>query len=221
MLTKSGWITALIIAILIISSGLEVYLIYPISFLLLGSLASRLNPNNEDNSGRTSLQVIANSGVAGILAFTSLLTQNQFIPIAFVISFSVALSDTFSSEFGKRFGGTPINICSLKPIQKGLSGGNSFTGTIAGFLGSLCVSTVYFLHKQDVQIALTILIFGFAGMFIDSVIGSVFQAKYSKDKHIVETGSRDNLKSGFHFIDNNMTNFLSILITVLIYLVLL
>lgn len=219
MLTRSGWITALIIALLMVVSGLKVYLIYPLSFLILGSIVSKINPNNKDNSGRTAVQVIANSGVAGILAFVYLLTQNQILPIAFIISFSVALSDTFSSEFGKRYGGMPISICSLKPIQKGLSGGISFSGTAAGLLGSLCISTVYLLHKQDVQNTITILMFGFSGMLIDSMIGCAFQAKYRKGKNIVETGNRDKLNSGFHIIDNNMTNFLSILITVLVYLV--
>ncbi|MFT6782661.1 MAG: putative membrane protein [Saprospiraceae bacterium] len=62
--------------------------------------------------------------------------------------------------------------------------------------------------------------FGFGGMLIDSMIGCAFQAKYVNQENVVETGIRDHLKSGFHFIDNNMTNFLSILITVLVYLVL-
>ena len=220
MLTRSGWITACIIAFLIIGSGLGAYLIYPISFLLSGSLVSRLNPKNGDNSGRSAKQVIANSGVAGILAFAFLLTHNQLLPLAFVISFSVALSDTFSSEFGKRYGGIPRNICSLKPIQKGLSGGITIIGTLAGLLGSTCVSIIYFLHIHEFQNSLIILTLGFAGMLIDSFIGCAFQAKYKNDKNIEEIGSRKNLNRGFYLIDNNMTNFLSILITVLFFLAL-
>jgi uncharacterized protein (TIGR00297 family) len=218
MLTRSGWISACLIAFLIIGSGLQVYLIYPISFLLLGSLATRLNPKNKDNSGRSAKQVFANSGVASILAIVFIFTGNQSLPLAFVISFSVALSDTFSSEFGKRFGGPPRNICSLKPIQKGLSGGITFIGTFAGLFGSFCVSIIYYFHTQEIQNCVTISVFGFAGMLIDSLIGCAFQAKYKFDTKIEEIGSRNNLDSGFHFIDNNMTNFLSILITVLLFL---
>ena len=220
MLTKSGWLTATIIALLIFVSGLKIYLIYPVSFLILGSFVSKLNPKNEDNSGRSSIQVIANSGVAGFLCILYYLTHDPLLQIAFVISFSVALSDTFSSEIGKKYGGKPLSLCRLKPIQKGLSGGVTLIGTLAGLLGSLCVSSIYFLHKQDVQNALIILMFGFGGMLIDSLIGCAFQAKYGSNGNEVETGSRDNLNSGIHFIDNNMTNLLSILITVAIYLVL-
>ncbi|MFT4536863.1 MAG: putative membrane protein, partial [Saprospiraceae bacterium] len=105
MLTKSGWFTATAIALLIIASGLTVYLIYPFAFLILGSLVSKLNPKNEDNSGRTSMQVIANSGIAGLISFLYLLTQDPIFLVAFVVSFSVAFSDTFSSEIGKKYGG--------------------------------------------------------------------------------------------------------------------
>ncbi|MFT4536314.1 MAG: hypothetical protein ACI9P5_003690, partial [Saprospiraceae bacterium] len=157
---------------------------------------------------------------AGLISFLYLLTQDPIFLVAFVVSFSVAFSDTFSSEIGKKYGGHPVSVCSLKPIQKGLSGGITLIGTFAGLIGSLCVSCVYFLHQHDLNNTLIILMFGFGGMLIDSMIGCAFQAKYVNQENVVETGIRDHLKSGFHFIDNNMTNFLSILITVLVYLVL-
>ncbi|MGK0316773.1 MAG: hypothetical protein ACI86M_003008 [Saprospiraceae bacterium] len=218
MLTKYGWITAITIALLIIASGLNVYLIYPVSFLILGSLASKMNLKNEDNKGRTVAQVLANSGVAGILVIIYLMTQNEFLLIAFVISFSVALSDTFSSEIGKRFGKIPISICTLKPIQRGLSGGISLTGTLGGVFGSLCISTIYYSHKYDLQNTAIVFVLGIIGMLIDSVIGCSIQAKFSNGQIVTETGKRDNLIKGYFIIDNNMTNFLSILITILIYL---
>jgi len=219
MLTRSGWISAFFIALIIILSGLGVYLIYPITFLIFGSLISRLNPKNSDNHGRNSFQVIANAGVAGILAFLYLLSPDPIFPIALAISFSVALSDTFSSEIGKRYGGTPYNICRFSSMQIGLSGGISILGTLGGLLGSILISTIFFLHQYDFKNAILVLIFGFLGMLIDSVIGCSLQAKYKEGELILETGNRVNLIGGFHFINNNVTNFLSILITVVIYLV--
>lgn len=218
MLTKLGWFTAIIIAVLFWMSGLEYYLVYPIAYLLLGSLVSKLNPHNDDNKGRNTSQVLANAGVAAILAFAYLIEEKQLYIVAIIISFSVALSDTFSSEIGKRYGRQTYDICSFNKSPKGLSGGVSGVGTLAGFIGSILISSMYYLHTYDIHTTLLISVLGFAGMLIDSVIGCAFQAKYMMDGQIKETGSRKYIVKGYYWIDNNMTNFMSIAITVMIYL---
>ncbi len=220
MLTKIGWISGILIATLIILSGLDIYLVYPILFLILGSLISRLNPKNKDNTGRNAIQVVANAGVAGILAIIHFLNPSSLLPVALVISFSIALADTFSSEIGKKYGGTPYSICSLRPTKNGLSGGISVIGTLGGLLGSLLISSSYYLLQHDLQNTIVVLTFGFLGMIVDSIIGCTLQAKYKEGILIRETGNKTDLINGYHFIGNNATNFLSILITVMSYLIL-
>ena len=217
MLTIYGWISTITIAALILFSGLAEYIIYPISFLLLGSLISKLNPDNSDNSGRSAKQVIANAGISAVIAILYYFTHDEGCKVLFVLSWSVAMSDTFSSEVGKRFGGKTIDILTFTPIIKGLSGGVSFLGSIGGFIGSSIVGSIYFIHTNDFKSSIYIISIGFLGIIIDSIIGSKLQAKYQIDGIIIEHGSRPNLISGYWHIDNCMTNFLSIGVTILLF----
>ena len=137
----------------------------------------------------------------------------------FVISWSVAMSDTFSSEIGKRYGGRTIDIRTRSQITKGLSGGISLIGSLGGFLGSLIVAIQYYLHIGIFKSSIYILFFGFFGMIIDSLIGSKFQAKYQSNDTIKEEGQKSNLISGYAAIDNCMTNFLSIAATVILFFI--
>lgn len=219
MLTIYGWISAVAIALLILFSGLHEYIIYPISFLLFGSLISKLNPDNGDNEGRSARQVIANAGVSAIIGFVYFFTQYDVCRDLFVLSWSVAMSDTFSSEIGKRYGGKPIDILTFSTITKGLSGGISLIGSIGGFIGGLVIAATYYIHACSFETSLNILTFGFLGMIIDSIIGSTLQAKYQIDGIIREYGLKSNLTSGYRFIDNCMTNFISIAVTVMLFMI--
>jgi len=217
MLSNKGWIVTFLIASLIVFSGLMSYLLFPLAFLILGSLMSKLNPKNEDNAGRNHIQVFANAGVAGVIAILYYFHPIDLFTYAFVISFSVALSDTFSSEIGKRFGGQPIDIITFTSIPKGISGGITLFGSLGGALGSAIMAIIYFLFQGAPIFTIYVFTFGFLGMIIDSILGSLVQAKYQIESQISEKGNKTQLISGFHSIDNNAVNFLSIFITVLIF----
>jgi len=217
MLSIKGWLVTFIIAGIIILSGLMSYLLFPIAFLILGSFISKLNPKNEDNTGRNHTQVLANAGVAAMLSIFYYFHSIDFFEYAFVISFSVALSDTFSSEIGKRFGGQPIDITTFDAASKGLSGGITLLGTLGGVAGSAIMAFIYFVFRGELIFCVYIFSFGFLGMIIDSLIGSLFQAKYKLNNQILEKGNRSQLIRGIHGLDNNVVNFLSIFLTVLIF----
>jgi uncharacterized protein (TIGR00297 family) len=219
MLTTKGWACTFIIAIIIVLVGLSSFLIYPISFLLLGSIVSKLNPNNSDNSGRDSKQVLANAGVPTIVAIIYFFTQYEICRELFVLCWSVALSDTFSSEIGKRYGGLTIDILTFSSIPKGLSGGISTIGSLGGLIGSMVIGCLYYIQANDLKKSILVILFGFLGMFVDSLIGSRFQAKYSIEGNVIESGHKSNLISGYSVIDNCVTNFLSIAVMVILYLI--
>lgn len=107
------------------------------------------------------------------------------IPLAVL---ATANSDTWASEIGRYFKGRTYDIARFRRVEPGLSGGISFSGTLAGGFGAALIAAFAFLISRDWISGLIVYgfiwIFGFAGMLIDSVLGALFQPKY---KH-PETG---------------------------------
>ena len=98
--------------------------------------------------------------------------------ILMYISICISMADTFSSEFGMKFGGQPWDIIRFKRINQGLSGGISLAGTIASFLGAGIISICYFYIHSDGFLTFSILLSGVLGSLVDSVLGSLFQPNF-------------------------------------------
>lgn len=214
--TRKNWFTLPasisigIIALIIVIKQAILLLIFPFLFASIGSLISA--KDSSQKKGRNIKQVLANAAPALLIL---LFVQDQILARNMVILvFAVALSDTMSSELGKKWGGTTFDFCSMKKMKPGLSGGISWQGTLAGFFGSLIIATATLIYNMSSTLFLTILIFGFLGMLIDSVIGSIAQGKYLVGETLQETGSRDELVRGLHWLNNEVTNFISIVVAV-------
>jgi len=202
--------TTLIALIICYKLGLAI-LIFPFLFVLIGSLISNRGQAPKDKSARSAKQVLANAGVAQIyvLAFHD---PQKSTPL-FIIVFAIALADTMSSEIGKKFNGQTYDICNFKKLEVGLSGGVSLAGSLAGLAGSFIIALAALLYSTDFRFILFVGGIGFLGMLVDSFIGSIAQGKYLVDNKLTEVGSKENLVKGFHFFDNDLTNFISILLT--------
>jgi uncharacterized protein (TIGR00297 family) len=192
-------------------------LLFPVFFLLTGSLASKLNEKAPDGTGRTSLQVLANGGPGMLVALFALWDAERAL-CAYALVFAVAQSDTLSSEIGKYFRGPTVDILRGRAIAPGLSGGISVAGTLAGLLGSALVAALAVgWYAYEMYMGLVIMCLGFVGMLIDSVYGSALQAKYSSTDRLTERGDRARLVRGLHWCNNDVVNVLSILTTLAIY----
>ncbi len=209
--------TAIIAVFFVVKLGLGI-LLYPFIFALIGSILSTKKQSLKEKNGRTSKQVLANSIVALIVV---ILIPNKEIAIPLVIFvFSIALADTMSSEIGKKYRGINYDIVSFRQINHGLSGGISLAGTLAGLVGSCLMALAAMLYSLNLYFGIYVCIIGFLGMLLDSIIGSLAQGKYLIDNQVKEYGPKENLVKGLHFFDNEMTNFISILLTILtVYLV--
>jgi len=192
----------------------DIYLLtFPFLFALIGSIISTKDAHKEEN-GRTTIQVLANAGPAILLL---LLVKDQILARNLLITvFAIALADTMSSELGKKWNGATFDMCSMKKMKPGLSGGISIEGSLAGLLGSFIMAVAAFIYDIPFKLFITILVIGFIGMLIDSYLGSVAQGKYLKGDKITESGKREELISGFHWLNNELVNLLSIMITIAI-----
>lgn len=153
----------------------------------------------ETNKGRrTAFQVLANAGVPAVLAILALLyPSNQLMwEVMLASSFAAATSDTVSSELGNTYGKNYYNIITRKKDLKGENGVVSMEGTLAGLAGSTIISLIYAACYGFSAYVFLILIAGFIGNIVDSILGATLERAY--------------------ILNNNMVNFLNTLFAALI-----
>jgi uncharacterized protein (TIGR00297 family) len=194
-------------------------LVFPVVFLALGSLSAKLNPKDKEVHGRNAIQVFANGGMGMLVALLVPVLPHSTILFAFVVVFTTANADTLSSEIGKYFGHATFDIAKWRAVPPGLSGGVSVAGTAAGALGSAIIAGLaYCMGWLNETNAIAAAVLGFSGMLLDSVLGSLIQAKYSIDGTIVESGDAKSLVSGWHSVNNDGVNLISIAVAVVVAL---
>jgi uncharacterized protein (TIGR00297 family) len=170
-----------------------------VTFFLLGSFATSLFITKkqglgiaEHNSGqRTTGQVIANGGVAAILAAIAWY-KPLYAPLLQLMmagSLASATADTLSSELGSVYGRKFYDILSFKKSNPGPDGVVSLEGTLIGIAGSILIAFVYAIGFGLNYYACFIVIAGGLGNLMDSFLGATLERK--------------------HFIENNTVNFLN------------
>lgn len=180
-LDKKGIICAYILGVLVFFADIKAYIVL-LLFFVAETVAETIL-NKRDNEKRSFLQVLANFCFPLIsLILIIVLRKNSFF-VLFSALLAEVMSDTLASTTGTKYAKKVFSVVGFKPIEKGVSGGISCIGTVAGFLGSLFVAVVYsltsFIFRQQTSVSdfLFITAVGFFGMITDSVIGAVFQKK--------------------------------------------
>lgn len=232
-LTLDGSAAMLVLALLLFGLGGVKWTLPILFFFISSSLFSKLKKNiavhgnsksKTKSESRNYMQVISNGGIGAVLVLINFFTQSELWFYIFVIIVAVACADTWATEFGTRFGKNTISIISFKRIQAGISGGISFAGTVAAFAGSYSVALISSYFIYDARIIFVVVMFGFFGSIIDSILGATIQAKYEcmncnlvveKKMHCDSNGK---LLSGFHSVNNDSVNFLSGFISAIIFL---
>jgi len=223
-LSREGSVLAGIIALVYLSSPFPEALIPGIIFFTLGSILSKIPGGGSKEESRSAMQVFSNGGPALISICIYFTTSENAWFLASIVSFSVALSDTTSSEIGMRFSSKTFDIIGLRNLKKGASGGISFIGLCAGVLAALflALSTAVFISLTQNQIWL-IACLGFGGNLLDSLIGSLAQSKYFQNSTSLwsdEKTELNQMQAGFSWFDNNLTNLISISsLTILSYFI--
>ncbi len=188
-------------------------------FFILGSAVSKITNDKKrkveslhDHTGpRNWVQVLSNSLPACILAWLGYIYSDMnFLPLLAFAVFSAAASDTFSSEIGMMSNGKVFNILTGKAIPRGLSGGVSWPGLVAGLVGSLLLS-FFALPEFGLSGMIFITILGFLGSIFDSIIGIFLQSQYlGEDGQLQDRKTDGDPIKGFKLITNNAVNLISL-----------
>lgn len=240
-LNFSGLIAAIIFGTLIYTFGQLLVWSALIAFFVSSSVLTRQHTKkdadmiNIQRMGRNYKQVIANALVATVFVVLYFYLKHDILLIASIVSIASSNSDTWGSEIGILSKGKTYSILSFKPVQKGSSGGVSYQGLVASFLGSALIAIIFsifygirfgFMGTTIMYHILIITLGGFFGSIIDSYLGIIAQAKYQGVNsgliyEFKKTSFEPTKKvSGFGFIDNDMVNLMSGLLAATLILVL-
>lgn len=238
-LTISGILASALIGVLTLFLGGWDCFIVLLVFLVLGVVFTKYRhfekaPGTlaqEKGGVRTWVNVFANGGPAVIPLALEYFYGMEFFKVFFLSAVCSAASDTLSTEIGLLSGSRPRLITNLrKKVEKGVSGGVTPLGTMAGLLGSLTIALVplatsatgvagVFLSVKDpARLVLASALAGFLGMIIDSLLGATVQALYVSKKTGLfyedprKCGDECILVKGFKHFGNNTVNFSSCLL---------
>lgn len=186
-----------------------------LTFFVSSTALSRLNKQEKEQ--RSSWQVWANGGPMLLFAALFSAVSWEGFLAASVGAAAASNADTWASEIGRRFGGSPFHMRSRKRIENGFSGAVSGAGTLAAFGGAFLVGgVVYFISLElNTLMVIAVSIAGVCGCFIDTFLGAYAErlnrcsvcGSYTEAE--VHHGRNTIHASGISWMTNNAVNALS------------
>ena len=164
---------------------------------------------------RDSVQIICNVGTSAFMAALYALTEREAFLCASGGALAASLADSMASELGILSKTPPRDICTLRRVQPGISGGVSALGLAMSALGSIIIAAVCLGHGRGGGFAAVIALSGFLAALADSALGSAVQAKYrcpvcgALTEKKVHCGEKGSLEKGLSIVDNDMVNLLN------------
>jgi len=150
-LNQSGFWAALILGTIIFGMGGLAWAIALLAFFVSSSLLSRagrqrkktLEEKYSKGHQRDAWQVLANGGLAGGMALLHAFMPHSPLPwVGFIAALAAANADTWATELGSLSPSAPRLITSLRPVERGTSGGISPLGMLAALAGAALLAVV-------------------------------------------------------------------------------
>ena len=219
--TFIAWVLSIIITYCGGLVGFVILLTVFMATIIIGKIFNKkretiLKNTNQKNGKRDSIQILANVGFGTISLLIYYFTKNEIYLITYACVMASSLADSMASELGVLSKKDPIDICTFKRIDKGISGGVTIFGLVSSMLGSLIIAmTFYLMNNNNLKILLFIVIAGFSGSLIDSALGSLFQVKYKCQKCNKITEKKEHCDNrtlyfkGIKIINNDIVNIIN------------
>ena len=179
-------------------------------------------------------QVWANGLVPAIFVIISLFNSDPIIFFSYCAAVAAATADTWGTEIGVFSKKPPRLITTFKQVAPGTSGAISIYGIIAAFSGSLFIALIgyysnisYDYSKHSVYAVILVIVSGFLGSIVDSILGATIQSQYKCTvcHKITEKNMHCNIETdlvhGSIWMNNDLVNLISISFSgILVYILL-
>lgn len=180
-----------------------------IFFFGISSFLTRLNEyeqphfeNKPTRKRRDGYQVWANGFWVAIFCILWFALGSISALIAAFAAVATATADTWATEIGTLKPGKTWSIITFKRVKPGLDGGISVKGTLAALAGSTIIALFIFISGIyfPLRFFWVILLTGFLGSMIDSIVGALFLEKK------VELSAPDDFSSSSESFTNSFVN---------------
>ncbi len=189
-LTRSGFIAAVVLGAVTAAAGWR-WAVLLIMYFVASTLVSRHGRVRKaaltlgivaKGGGRDAAQVVANGGVYGAAAIASLVMTHaglaqESLAWGAVGSIAASAADTWATELGVLFGGTPVLIGTRTAVRHGTSGAVTWGGTLGALMGAAFVGIVATMTGFSAGAGLASVASGFAGSVADSLLGATVQER--------------------------------------------
>ena len=208
-LTPAAAITGACCGLLIYAGSGYTGLLMLTAFFTMGTLATSMGRADKqglerkgDHIQRNPAQVLANAGMATLLAVLAFLFPIYSVLFQLMLAASIAsaTADTLSSELGMVYGKSFYNCITWRKESRGLDGAISLEGTMLGIAGATGIAVIYSVgFGWDISNFMMIVMAAVVGNFADSLLGALLERR--------------------KYLGNDAVNFLSTLIASIFCLV--
>lgn len=186
-LTPAAAITGACCGLLIYAGSGYPGLLMLTAFFTMGTVATSIGRIDKqvverkgDSVKRKPAQVIANAGMATLLALLAFLfpEHSAFFQLMLAASIASATADTLSSELGMLYGKSFYNCITWRKESRGLDGAISLQGTMIGIAGAAVIAVIYSIgFGWDISNVMIIVLSAAVGNFADSLLGALLERR--------------------------------------------
>lgn len=192
------------------------------AFFVSGSALSHLGRQPEiaaKGGRRDERQVLANGGIAALVAAGALRLGEDAAFVLLAGSLAAAMSDTWATEIGSTSSEQPRMVMSGRRVPVGMSGGVTARGTLASIAGAAALGglaaalTVSRLGPSAAaRLGVAATLGGVAGSLLDSALGEVAQGKRWSPEFGIQVeateyrGAATLPAGGLQWFDNDLVN---------------
>ena len=192
-----------------------------LTFFVGSTLLSRLCPDPAATKGeakggrRDAGQVLATGGAPALGALLGL-AHPSYGTWALTVGLAAAAADTWATSLGATSPAPPRHLLTLRPVEAGTSGGVTWRGTAGGVLGAASVGLAGGIASGSVALLATAILYGGAGMLLDSLLGATLQGRFRCDacgvpteRRIHTCGAATRRTAGVAWMSNDAVNALA------------
>jgi uncharacterized protein (TIGR00297 family) len=233
-LNTGGSLLAFLMGSIIFGLGGWMYalpvLVFFISASILSKLGRKRKKSIEAGYQKTNIrdfyQTLANGGLPAVLTVYIFLSGNHQFYAAYLVSIAVATADTWATELGIYSKKHPLLVTTFRRVVPGTSGAISLQGSFAALSGSALIVIVALpFNAIESGLLISIILTGFCGSFIDSLLGATLQVQYCCKNCGKMTENKDHCQisgdivKGIVWVDNDLVNIFSICIATVIMII--